>query len=84
MEKDRELEEELLNRVAERIKRMGLQMPAILFLEAHKPLGFIGGQVLYFSLPFLGVIFGFQNVSLFAKILSTPGGVEKLIRRLEE
>lgn len=84
MEEDRELEEELLHRIAERIKRMGLVGPAILFLEAHKPLAFIGGQFLYFSVPFLGVIFGFQNITAFAKILSTPGGVEKLLKKLEE
>lgn len=84
MEEDRELEEEFLNRVVERIKRMGLERPAVLFLEAHKPLSFIGGQFLYFSLPFLGLLVGFQNVSTFAKILSTPGGVERLLRKLEE
>ncbi len=83
MEENRDLEEEFLNRVAERIKKMGLEAPAVLFLEAHKPLSFIGGQFLYFSLPFLGAIFGFQNVSLFAKILSTQEGVEKLLRKLE-
>jgi hypothetical protein len=85
MEKDRELlEEELLKRIADRIKRMGLQVPAILFLEAHKPLAFIGGQALFFSAPFLGLLFGFQNVSLFADILSRPGGMERLLRKLEE
>ncbi|MBC7327717.1 hypothetical protein H5T87_06345 [bacterium] len=84
MEEDRELEEQFIDRLAERIKRMGLVAPAIFFLEAHKPLSFIGGQVLYFSRPFLGVLFGFQNISLAAKILSTPGGVEKLLKKLEE
>ena len=85
MGEDRELlEEELLKSIAERIKRMGLQVPAILFLEAHKPLSFIGGQALYFSAPFLGLLFGFQNVSLFADILSKPGGIERLLKKLEE
>lgn len=84
MEEDRELEEEFISQVAERIKRMGLETPAVFFLEAHKPLAFVGGQILYFSLPFLGLLFGFQNVSNFAKILSTPGGVERLLRKLEE
>ncbi|MGB9876612.1 MAG: hypothetical protein ACPLPS_02500 [bacterium] len=85
MGEDRELlEEELLERIAERIKKMGLQVPAILFFEAHKPLAFLGGQALYFSAPFLGLVFGFQRVSLFAEILSKPGGIEKLLRKLEE
>jgi len=85
MGEDRELmEEELLKRIAERIKRMGLEAPAILFLEANKPLAFIGGQALFFSAPFLGLIFGFENVSLFADILSRPGGIERLLRKLEE
>jgi len=84
MEEHREMEEELITKVVDRIKRMGLEAPAILFLEAHKPLAFIGGQILYFSRPFLGLIFGFQDVSLFAKILSTPGGVERLLEKLEE
>lgn len=78
------LEEQLLDKIAERIKRLGLEAPAILFLEFHKPLSFLVSQVLYFSTPFLGLLLGFENISLFAQILSQPGGVERLIRKLEE
>ena len=71
-----------MDRLARRIAEMGLTAPAILFLEMHKPLAFLGAQLLLVAQPFLSVGLNDADLSDFAAIIE-DGGVEELIERLE-
>ena len=68
----------LIERVARRIERRGLVAPAVLFLETLRPLSFLGGQMLYLAQPILG-----QSAAEYAALLEDPGGVDRLLARLE-
>lgn len=75
--------DELIEDLAEKIARLGLTAPAILFLEAHKPLSFLGGQALLFSQPLLGFLLGDEAARDYALLLEDRENVERLLRSLE-
>jgi hypothetical protein len=76
--------EELIERIAKRIVSMRLEVPAIIFLEMNKPLGFIAGQSMLLASGILGPILGFSRVEEFAEFLGDREKVEALIERIEE
>jgi hypothetical protein len=76
--------EALTEMLAERIHRAGLSAPAIFFLEMHKPLAFLGGQMLFAAQPFLGRLTGDEPARELASFFEEPANVEKLIERLEK
>jgi len=79
-------EDELINKIAEKIHDFGMEVVAILLLETVKPLSYIGGQmghVLIFPyLPFFGDNISQKGKKLFATF-EKPTNVEKLIGLLE-
>ena len=75
--------DETINKIATRISNMGLEAPAIFFLEAHRPLTFFANQALIFLAPVLFPFFGAKTDSA-AAFFEERGNIEKLIRRLEE
>ena len=85
---DAELTEEqrdgLIDRLAKQVDARRLHVPAVLFLDMHKPLAFFAGQGLLFSSGFLAPLFGPQNVQQYAKLLESRDNIERLIRRIEE
>ena len=72
--------DEILNRLGCQLERLGLTAPALLLLEAHRPLAFLFGQALRVASPLLGS----ERVSGCADLLEDPASVETLIRRLEQ
>ena len=72
-----EQQEELIATLAQRIHQYRLETPAILFLEMHKPLAFIGSQAVLVAAPFLAPFLGMDRVEAFAELISTPDGVER-------
>ena len=72
-----------IEKVAVKISTMGLELPAILMLEAHKPLTFFANQGLIFLSPILYPLFGGKTERA-AKFFEQRDNVEKLIKRLEE
>ncbi len=74
---------EKIDKVATRISNMGLETPAIIFLEAHRPLTFFANQGLIFLAPILYPLFGGKTEEA-AKFFEERDNVEKLIRRIEE
>jgi len=48
--------ERSLERITQQLIRWRLSAPAIAFLHAHKPLSFIGAQLLLILQPFLGIL----------------------------
>ena len=80
---DAQRRQQLIDRVACRIAKMGLITPAILFLEMNKPLAFIGAQTLLVAQPFLDVGLSRADVSDLASILEDRTGIDELINQLE-
>ncbi len=87
---DDERRERMIERLAEWIEAKGLRSPAILFLEANKPLTLIGSQVLLFLQPLLGFIgptLGWFDddriLAEFATLLEDPASIDRILERLE-
>ena len=75
--------QELIEELAEKVNRWGLSIPALLLLEAHRPLSFIASQTLIFSRPFLSPLLGEDKVSEYAMLLEDRAGLDSLIERIE-
>ncbi len=74
----------IIEKIAMDIHRRGLETPAILFLEMHKPLSFFASQTLIVTTPLIAPIVGFDRVRNAANLLESRDNVELLIRRIEE
>ncbi len=76
-------DEELLRKIAEKVVRMGLAIPAVFFLESSKPLSFIGSQALVFFEPFVKAFLNLRSYDRFATLMEERKNVERLIRLIE-
>ena len=77
------VDQELLDRLSETLCRYGLRMPALVALEAGRPLAFLGGQLLWVAQPALSLFFPDQALRQVAQVLEEPTAVEALVARLE-
>ena len=77
-------DEELIHKVADRIVRMRMTVPAIFFLESSKPLAFLGGQLLIFLEPFVQTLFNIRQYQRFALLMEDRDNWEKMIRKVED
>jgi hypothetical protein len=89
-----ECHEQMIERLVGWIVDRELVVPAILLLEAYKPLALIGGQALLFLQPFFGLIGSMLNSSggeqglddrltKWAMLLQEPGVIDRVLVRLE-
>ena len=69
--------------LARRIARWELVTPAIIFLEANKPLSFVGSQVLLMLQPVMGLFVAHELTTDLAALLADRDRLETLIARLE-
>ncbi len=76
-----ERRDEVLDAIANRVKQYGMTVPAIFFLEMHKPLSYIGGQAMHFFAPIVGAFF--QTFEDYAYFFDDRENVELLIQRIE-
>jgi hypothetical protein len=83
-------QEQMIDRFTDWILARDLGAPALLFLEASKPLALIGSQMLLLCQPVLGYIgstLGWFDdhrvVAEYAELLEDPGNIERLLDRLE-
>jgi hypothetical protein len=72
-----------IEKVAEKISNLGLTAPAILLLEANKPLAFIGSQLLLVAQPTLDLFLPRDLTKKFTNLLEDPAQFEQLIVSLE-
>ena len=79
-----ERRQKLIDELAEKISRWGLTTPAMLFLEAHRPLSFIASQALIFSQPLLGPLLGDENIVAYSLLLEDRTSIESLLKRLKD
>jgi len=76
--------DELIERLVHRLRAWGMVAPALMFLEANKPLGFVGSQALLLTQPVLGLLWGDELVRDFALLLEDREDLERLLLRLED
>ncbi len=73
----------LVERLAHLVGRWGLATPAIFFLEANKPLSFIGSQALLLLQPMTDLFMAPDLTADLVALFADRGRLETLISRLE-
>ncbi len=73
----------LLARLAGAVADRRMECPAILALEMHRPLSFLGSQMLAVLTPMLAPAVGLQNMNLAYRLLEDPDNVNRLIDEIE-
>ena len=76
--------EQLRERIARRINRHGLTVPALMYLQMHKPLAGVGGALIHIIAPGLDWLLGEQDTEALAALIGDRQEVEGLIARVEE
>lgn len=74
--------EELIEGLVRQVNEWGMVAPAILLLQAHKPLSFLASQFLLLSQPTLEPFLG-GRVREYALLLEDRESVETILSRLE-
>lgn len=72
-----------VEKVVDKIIKLGLTAPAILLLEAHKPLAFLGSQFLLVMQPTLEIFLSKHYISDVIELLADSERLETLITHLE-
>ena len=80
---DPETEKKVIDEIAEKVCRRGLQVPAVLALESHKPLGPVLSQVAMALSPFLMPFFGYESVTKYGSLFAKRDSIERLIQKIE-
>lgn len=73
----------LFERLSERVVKMRLTMPAVLFLESVRPLNFIGSQVMIFFAPIVHALFAAHEYTLLQQALERRETIGYLVDLLE-
>lgn len=76
--------DKMIDELAEKIVDRGMETPAIMFLEMHKPVSFLASQTMLVASPFLAPVFGFEGMQRYSALFSTLDNVELLIQRIED
>jgi hypothetical protein len=74
----------VIENIAQAVAKRGMETPAIIFLEMHKPISFFASQGMIVSSPFLAPLIGLDNLRIAARLFEKRDNVELLIRRIEE
>lgn len=74
----------VIDTIAQAVAKRGMETPAILFLEMHKPVSFFASQGLVITSPFVAPLIGIDNVRLASRLFEKRENVELLIQRIEE
>lgn len=77
-------EQDLMDRVARRVVKWGMTVPAIIFLESVKPLNYIGSQVMVFFEPFVTAILDLKDYSTLQRMMEKRQNVENLLLTIEK
>lgn len=79
-----EVEDELVERIAQRVVGMGMGMMAIVFLESLKPLSFVGSSILVFARPIFNVFFDVVGYDRFIELVEDRRNIDHLVDRIEQ
>ncbi|MBI2865213.1 MAG: hypothetical protein HYX94_11690 [Chloroflexi bacterium] len=75
--------DQLIERLAAWIEQKGLSGPAVLFLEANKPLSFVASQTMLLFQPILSLAVNGRLPEDLALLFEDRAKLDRLIRRLE-
>jgi hypothetical protein len=73
----------LLDNAAEQVRKRRLEVPAVAFLELHKPMAGVAGAAGVVMAPFLVPLLGFSAVNDYSRLFSKRENIEDLMKRLE-
>lgn len=76
-------QDEMIDRLAKKIRELGLTGPGIALLEANKPFAFLGSQFLLFVQPLLDPFIGSLTIDRYIGFLQDRNNIERLIQQLE-
>ena len=74
----------ILDRAARELVRRRLEVPAVLALEMHRPLAYLGSQALALFTPMLAPAFGLRNLEVLYALLEDRANLDRLMERIEE
>ncbi len=77
------VEDQLIERIANRVVDMGLGMISIVFLESLKPLTFLGSSLLVVIKPIVDTFFVVNNYDRFVRLVEDRQNIETLVSRIE-
>lgn len=75
--------EQLVERLVQRIERWRLASPALAVLEAARPFSFIASQGLLLCQPLLSLVYDESQIAGYADLFADRSNLEQLIRCLE-
>ena len=78
------VDQAFIRRVAQLLQQNGMGQPALVGLEASRPLTFVGGQLVWIVQPMLNLIFPAEDVGKLARLLEEPEAIDQLIGLLDE
>jgi hypothetical protein len=73
----------LLDRVAERVVSMRLEVPALLTLEGGRPLSLLAGQAMIFFEPLASAFLRWPDYRRFAQLIERREALDLLMERIE-
>ncbi len=79
-----EQSEQLLDRLTQLIEGRGLTLPALLLLQATRPLSFIASQGLLLCEPVLSFFYESPRIAEYADLLADRANIDRLVARLED
>ena len=79
-----QVEDHLIERIANRVVDMRLGMISIVFLESLKPLTFLGSSMLVVLKPLVDTFFRVDNYDRFIDLVEDRANLEALVFRIEQ
>lgn len=79
-----EEEDAVLDKLAKKVVKVGMTVPAILFLETVKPLNFVSSQLLVFFEPIVQTVFNFRDYDTFRCALEKRESIEIILLKIEK
>ena len=76
-------ERRVLERLADRVVELRLEVPAILTLETARPLSLLAGQTMIFFEPIVQALFRAPDYRLYASLIERRDVLEHLTRMIE-
>ncbi|MFO0893327.1 MAG: hypothetical protein U0574_00030 [Phycisphaerales bacterium] len=73
---------EVIDRLLREVVRRRMVLPAAMFLESVRPLGYVGSQAMHFFSPFATALISPAAYQAFATFLEARGAVDHLLNRL--
>ena len=74
----------LLERLADRIVELRLEVPAILTLESGRPLSLLASQTVIFFEPIVQALFRLGDLRRFSKLIESRAAIETLTTLIEQ